>query len=193
MYSHKSSPCHLGKVCNYPESSPYLRNGTQDPMWVQLFSLELGSPSPSLLCPGLMQTNALILSSWGWQFASCRDISSSLAPRHLPTDPHSTQNKNKVAWPIWSFGHCQKECQCVGFLMVLWVRSKRGIHILLSFKRLVGILVRLFNHVRHRGTLFINSDSNTDLLFPKQLEIVCSFSSRILSLMMMMMIFILIR
>ena len=59
-----------------------------------------------------------------------------------------------------------------------------GVKEKIRFKRLMGVLARLFNPIRFRGSCLINSDSNTDLLLPKQLEIVYSFSSRILSLMM---------
>lgn len=123
------------------------------------------SPSSSLLCPGLMQTNALILPSWGWQFASCRDISSSLAPCHLSTNAHPTQDKTKVAWPVWNWS-LREGMTGYGVLMVLWVRSKW----------LMGMLAsKLFNHVRHHSTFFKSLDSNSDFLFPNQLEIVFFF------------------
>lgn len=160
--------------------APCFRNGTQNPVWVRLFNLELVILQP---LPSMSRANADKCSHppiLSWQFASCRNISSSLAPCHLPTNPHPTQNKNKVAWPIWSFDHGKKECRSMGIpfgFMNLGVKEK------IRFKRLMGVLARLFNPIRFRGSCLINSDSNTDLLLPKHLEIVFSFSSRILSSM----------
>ena len=161
--------------------APCFRNGTQNPVWVRLFNLELVILQP---LPSMSRANADKCSHppiLSWQFASCRNISSSLAPCHLPTNPHPTQNKNKVAWPIWSFDHGKKECQSMG---IPFGFMNSGVKEKIRFKRLMGVLARLFNLIRFRGSCLINSDSNTDLLLPKQLEIVYSFSSRILSLMM---------
>lgn len=109
-----------------------------------------------------------------WQFASCRNISSSLAPVicpqiHIPP-------RTKIKWPgpsealtmarknagLWDFG-----------FMNLGVKEK------IRFKRLMGVLARLFNPIRFRGSCLINSDSNTDLLLPKHLEIVFLFLQNI--------------
>ena len=161
--------------------APCFRNGTQNPVWVRLFNLELVILQP---LPSISRANADKCSNppiLSWQFASCRNISSSLAPCHLPTNLHPTQNKNKVAWPIWSFDHGKKECQSLG---VPFGFMNSGVKEKIRFKRLMGVLARLFNPMRLKGSCLINSDSSTNLLLPKQLEIVCSFSSRILSLMM---------
>lgn len=137
-----------------------------------------------------MQTNALILPSRGWQVASRRDISSSLAPCHLPTNPHP---RTKVKWPV-PFETLTIERRNVSprGSWFLWVRSKRAIHILFRLKRLIHMLVhKSFNQVRQHGlssdVSSINSDSKTHLLLPDQLEAIFSFCSRFLSLMVMMM------